>query len=215
MSPTVQCLSPKEIARLVDMRRLLGILGFSLHERWKRCPCVLHSGINPTAFSWREDGLWFCFVCGLGGDRIALVMAVKRCGFRDAVTLLASLVGVKFYIGRKSEPGISQSLQARERAEKLSWEIQDEIVLGRGAFRDRLLRAERIQQVVAAQLLAATTPADQDRYWSYLARLAAVTTYFLAGLNYLNYADTAALIRFARAPLPERRKIILAEEGLI
>jgi hypothetical protein len=60
---------PREIATLVSVPELLRNLGFEVNERARRARCLLHSGSNPTAFAWREDGRWHCFVCGKGGDR--------------------------------------------------------------------------------------------------------------------------------------------------
>ena len=68
----------RQIADLVPMVLLLETLGFVVNERTRRAPCLLHSGSNPTAFAWREDGRWHCFSCDMGGDRIALVREVRR-----------------------------------------------------------------------------------------------------------------------------------------
>src|SRR5579872_2375840 len=86
----------REIAALVAMPRLLTALGFAVGERTHRCSCILHGGSNPTAFAWTDAGLWKCHSCGAGGDKIALVRAVRQCRFREAVEVLAALAGVEY-----------------------------------------------------------------------------------------------------------------------
>ena len=87
--------SAREVAALVVMPRLLAALGFEANERTRRGPCPLHGGRNPSAFAWREDGRWRCFACGACGDRIALVRAVRRCSFSEAIRFIAILAGVE------------------------------------------------------------------------------------------------------------------------
>ena len=207
-----RCSSPREVASLVDMTRLLETLGFSVNLRAHRCPCLLHGGENQTAFAWTEDGRWFCFSCGIGGDRIALVMAAKRCSFRDAMSVLSAMAGIPFTIRRRSSAEIRRSVQRRERASQLAWRLQDEIVLLRGVFRDRLLRAEHLQQIVGERLQAATMP-DCQFSWGVLVRLAPVTSFFLAGVRFLDSANVGSLIRFVQASHSERRRIILEGEA--
>src|SRR5207248_733952 len=43
---------------------------------------------------------WYCFHEGIGGDRIALVQAVRKRGFRDALRFIANLAGVPFHASR-------------------------------------------------------------------------------------------------------------------
>lgn len=105
----------REISALVAMPRLLAALGFAVNERTRRGPCLLHSGSNPTAFSWRDDGRWHCFSCGASGDRIALVQATQQCGFREAVEFLAALAGVEFKPGIASREAIEHQKLIRER----------------------------------------------------------------------------------------------------
>jgi hypothetical protein len=205
--------STKAIASLVSMFRLLEVLGFAVDSRKRRCPCLLHGGMNPNSFSWREDGRWFCFACGKGGGRIALVMAVRKCGMRDAASFLAAIAGVRFSMRRRSRTELRRLAEKRQRARRLAWQLRDEIVSLRGVFRDRLLRVERLQWTTGEYLRVATAPEQQEQYWGVLARLAPVVTFFLASFNFLNDADMATLITFVRAPHPARRNMILG--GLV
>jgi hypothetical protein len=139
-------------------------------------------------------------------------MAAKRCSFRDAMSFLSTMAGTPFTVRRRSSAEIRKSVQRRQRASQLAWRLQDEIILLRGTFRDRLLRAERLQQIVGEQLQAATI-SDRQFYWDVLARLAPVTSFFLAGVHFLNSANVGSLIRFVQAPHSARRRIILEGEA--
>ena len=51
-----------------------------------RTYCKHHGGKNPYSFSYNEEtGLFHCFVCGIGGDKIDLVMLALDFGFKDAL----------------------------------------------------------------------------------------------------------------------------------
>lgn len=202
-------LSPKDVMSRVEMYELMKTLGFSVSTSARRCSCLLHGGQNLTAFSWTESGQWFCFSCGKGGDRIALVMAVKKCGFRGAVAFLGSIAGVRVSVRRRSYDERRRFAQKRQRAERVAWQLRDEIVSLRGCFRDRLLRAERLQWIVGEHLRDALGFAEQEHYWSVLTRLAPVTTFFLAGVDFLDHSDTATLINFVRSSHSARRNAIL------
>ena len=208
----MQSLSAKEVASSVGMRQLLELLGFETNARSSRCPCLLHGGRNRTAFSWREDGRWYCFSCGRGGDRIALVRAVKKCGFRDAVVFLARMAGVRFRIHRTCAGELRRIAKIRQRAQQLAWQLRDEIVAVRGSYRDRLHRADRLQRIIGEDLRCTLTPEKQEQQWNLLARLAPVVTFYLAAHYFLNQADPPTLISFVRASNSARRKMIL--EGL-
>lgn len=104
-----------QIAALVPMAGLLQALGFTVSTHTRRCACILHGGSNPSAFAWRDDGRWFCHSCGVGGDKISLVRAVKNCQFREAVEFLAVLAGVEFHGSRMAMSEIKQ-LQSEQKA---------------------------------------------------------------------------------------------------
>lgn len=199
----------KELAALVPMSRLLAELGFAVSERTRRAPCVLHSGSNPSAFSWRDDGRWHCFSCGEGGDRIALVRAVRQCSFREAVAFLAALSGVGCRLRRVSRREFAETRRRRERAERAAWQIVDEIGRLRRYYTDGLYRAERLQQRIGDELLRPSTEAAQDPVWERLARLAPAVTFFFAAWNFIWDAKPDALAQFALASPARRRRFIL------
>ncbi len=205
----------RETAALVPMARLLETLGFTVNTRTRRSKCVLHKGSNPSEFAWRHDGLWYCFSCGQGGDRIALVMAARQCNFREAVAMLAQMAGVKATFRsrgtvRRASPAAARRKQRqRTRAEAAAWRIADESARLLRHYTDALHRTERLQRRTGEELLRARMPDERDAAWDRLARLACVSTYFLAAWNFLWDATPEALARFALAAPADRRRFIL------
>lgn len=105
-------MTPRQISELVPMPELLRQLGIEVNERSHRTRCPIHAGTNPTAFRWSEDGRWYCYRCGVGGDRIELVRLVRKCGFKGAVDFLAALAGVR--ASRTSRQEIQHIKRERE-----------------------------------------------------------------------------------------------------
>ena len=206
-------MNAREIAALVPMARLLDVLGFEVNERTGRSRCLLHDGANATAFSWREDGRWHCFACGAGGDRIALVRGVRKCSFPDAARFLAKIAGVEYVVPRPSRLKIGAAQEKRERVTAAAWRVRDEVVRLRSYYRDGLHRAERLWQRLGAELFRSQGEAEREAVWECMARLAPICTFFLAGFDSLNRADTATLTRFALYPA-ERRALILGVENV-
>lgn len=201
----------RQVAELVPMAELLRALGFAVSERTHRAPCVLHEGANPSAFSWREDGLWRCHACGRGGDRIALVREARSCSFGEAVSLLAQLAGVSDSPERRSPEEVARAGQRRERAGAAAWRIRDEVVRLRIFYGHALHRSERLWRRMGDELLCARTEGEREAVWKHMARLAPACTFFLAAFYYLNGADGVTLTRFALASPAERRALILGE----
>lgn len=203
----------REISALVAMPRLLVALGFAVSERTRRGACRVHGGRNPSAFSWRHDGRWYCFSCGAGGDKIALVRAVRKCSFREAVALLAALAGVEFRSFRMSRKEIAQTRWRRTQAERAAWKIVDEVGRFRRNYADALHRAERLCWRIGERLRLAFALEEQDACWDALARLCPAQTFFLAAWNFFFSATADALTRGALASPGERRKIISTWES--
>jgi hypothetical protein len=144
----------REIAALVPLPRLLDALGFDANVRTRRCACLLHRGSNPSAFSWREDGLWHCHSCGRGGDRIGLVRAVRSCSFREAVTFLAELAGVALEQGTVSPDDaerLRQELESEARAAQLLANVEHRLLL---ELSDELEGLRRLRRAAGASLAA-------------------------------------------------------------
>jgi hypothetical protein len=199
----------REIAALVALPRLLAALGFEANERSRRCACILHGGTNRTAFSWTEAGLWKCHSCGAGGDRIALVRAVRQCSFREAVEFLAALAGVEFRSRRVSRREIAQARRRQVRAERAAWRIADEIGRLRRYYTDALHRCERLQYRIGRQLLRASRNAERESAWKQLTRLAPICSFFFAAWNFVWDAKPDTLAHFTSASSTERRQFVL------
>lgn len=100
------------------MSHLLERLRFRLNTRSRRCACILHEGSNAFAFSWTEEGLWKCFACGAGGDKITLVRVARKCSFREAIEFLGALAGVDLPSGERSHAEIEEEQEQRKAAER-------------------------------------------------------------------------------------------------
>lgn len=93
------------IRAAIDAESLLGVLGFKIAHRGPhevRAPCLLHGGDNRTAFRMRTDTKKFtCYSHGcelvegrLENDIFSLVMRIKGVSFYEAVSFLATMVGI-------------------------------------------------------------------------------------------------------------------------
>lgn len=200
----------REVAELVPMPRLFEALGIEANLRARRTRCVIHGGSNPTAFAWREDGRWRCFSCGASGDRIALVRAVRQCGFREAVAFLAHIAGVSYeprpFFDRQSEAA------NRQRADAAAWRVRDEVLRLRSYYRDGLHRAERLWRRLGDELLRARSECERDAV-DRMARLAPACTFFLVAFRYINEADSATLVSFVLASPAQRREAMLGDDN--
>lgn len=75
----------QEIKDRVSVRDLLDFLGVTVKGRLASCP--LHPDRRPS-FTFNENGLWYCFVCGVGGDVVTLVMKSQGLTFKDSLSWL-------------------------------------------------------------------------------------------------------------------------------
>jgi len=197
------------------MPHLLGALGFTVNEHSRRAPCLLHGGRNPTAFSWREDGLWHCFSCDKGGDKIALIRAVHRCSFRDAVNFLAALGGARLESQTLSSHEIAEKRKRHANAKEASLGICDSIIWLRREYAQRLIRCERLLRTCGTIMKAGAAgddPLKHARLWDVLGILAPLSTHYLAALNFLDSADTEMLVRYVLGTTEQREMIFSGEE---
>jgi len=146
----------REISALVAMPRLLAALGFTVNERTRRGPCPVHGGSNPSAFAWTDSGLWRCHSCGRGGDRIALVRAVRNCDFREALRFLASLTGVELEQDKRADTErLRQERQAEEGAAYLLADAEHDLLL---ELTEELESLRRLHRKASASLAAGQKP---------------------------------------------------------
>jgi hypothetical protein len=88
---------PRQLKQDVDLAE------FVVHRGWVKLrrvgahyigACPFHDDRSPS-FSVSDDGLWFCFACGEGGDVYSFVMRAAGVSFRDAFNIVAGYVGVR------------------------------------------------------------------------------------------------------------------------
>jgi hypothetical protein len=174
----------------------------------------LHGGSNPWAFSWRDDGRWHCFHCNQGGGKIALVRAVRRCGFREAVEFLAALAGVE-YLGRRISPqGIARMRARHERADAAAWDIQDRFLKLQSGYARALRMVEGLQRAIGERLGREVQSERAESLWAMLARVAPVSGSLFAVWDFLGRADAEARVRFVLRTAAARREMVFGEESL-
>lgn len=76
-------------ASIVDVARRLGLGDPEPRGRERVVTCPFHEDHDPSLRLEPDRGLFHCFPCGLGGDGIDLVMAVREMSFPDAVNWIA------------------------------------------------------------------------------------------------------------------------------
>ena len=135
------------------MPTLLRTLGFVVNERSHRCRCLLHDGKNPQAFCWRDEGLWHCFSCGRGGDKLALVQEIKGCNFKAALQFMAVLAGVKLADSTNFREELARNrreLKRRQIEEASSKAIEKQALL---AGRTNVLELEGLRRNAGSRLI--------------------------------------------------------------
>jgi DNA primase len=81
-----------------NIERVMNHYGFDRmtyeHNAIRAC-CKIHGGDNPSSFyADSETNLWFCHTeCG-GGDMFTLVQRMDKCSFPQAVSHVASILGI-------------------------------------------------------------------------------------------------------------------------
>ncbi|MGF1596352.1 MAG: DNA primase [Acidimicrobiales bacterium] len=126
----------EDIARVRDGTDVVGVV--SEYTQLKRVGrryqglCPFHAERSPSFSVNAEDGLYYCFGCGVGGDIITFVQEKEQLDFVGAVERLAHKAGVTLRY--------TDSNQGEDRRRKQV--LHD--VLGRAAdwYHDRLLRSE-------------------------------------------------------------------------
>ena len=204
------------------MPALLRQLGFEVNERSRRTCCILHKGANPGSFSWTEDGLWHCFACGRGGDKLSLIQTVHRCGFKDALKFLAALDGVDISTDAKLWRELAQRRRERKRLKCAARKLR---LLERAValqYRDEVHSLERLRQSAAKRILA-IEHGEQERFrgeinfaWEALAFVVEQQPRTTGGYYVASFASEEERARFALRPA-ERKQMIdkIFETGLV
>jgi len=209
-------LSPAEIDELtarVGMRDLLRELNFIVNERSHRCACVIHGGKNPAAFSWTEDGRCCCHSCGFGGDKIALVQAVRGIGFREALQFLAVLAGVELSTERLPREKFEKQKRERERVEGASTKLAVIEANLRKRYAEEIFDLEEIRRD-AGKRLKGLGEGERPRWgdeesflWDALAFSAKWLPHALAAYSIVSFANTPDRAQFSLQP-EERDRMI-------
>lgn len=88
---------PHPAVQLVPIPALAEALGIETVGRHARCFNVAahhkKSDVHPSLALFADSGRYRCFSCGVQGDAIDLVRAIKQCGFPEAVAWIESLTG--------------------------------------------------------------------------------------------------------------------------
>jgi phage/plasmid primase-like uncharacterized protein len=186
------------------MPRLLGELGFTVNTRTHRCRCILHDGRNPSSFSWRDDGTWYCFRgCG-GGDRLALVMSARRCDFKTALAYVADLAGVNLKATSQYKKELRAARKEREKHDRVQRNVAERERQCFLAARSNVLALERLKCNASRRLRELVSKGIRGRELDLPLQAIALAFNELprAAAAYLlaSFADTATRITFAMVP---------------
>ena len=80
-------------------------------RRWQGL-CPFHAEKSPSFSINAEEGLYYCFGCGAGGDVITFVREIEHLEFAEAVERLAARSGIQI---RYDTEAVSQERQRRAR----------------------------------------------------------------------------------------------------
>ncbi len=205
----------KDVAALVRMPDLLDSLGIQVNARTRRASCLLHNGSNPSAFSWRDDGVWFCFTCGKGGDKLTLVQAVRRCSFLYALHFLAALAGVEWAALNTAEVR-RQLTEAKRKAGRVKSATKKLQSLERDLLqtaREEVLSLHKLRRNAGARLTAMARGAmprflgESEVAWSALALVAGQELRAVARYTFLAFASPADRSHFALNPCERERMV--------
>ena len=211
ISPTTKSrgfVAAQDIAALVPMPELLDTLGIPINTRTRRAPCLLHNGSNPSAFSWTDAGMWFCFHCGKGGDKLTLVEEVRKCSFLDALRFLAALAGIE-WADLNSVEVRRQLAQAKRKAQRVKAAAQKLHALEQDlllAAREELLSLHRLRRNAGRRLTAIRRGekprfADEEEVsWSALALVAGRQLRTATRYIFLAFGSPTDRTRFALNP---------------
>lgn len=93
--------------------------------------CPFHEENTPSFVVYPDSGRWQCFgACATGGDVFSFQMALDRCGFREALEVLARRAGVTL---EEPSPQAEQRKAHRDR-------LRAALALAEGLFQMHLLR---------------------------------------------------------------------------
>ena len=205
-APSTPRRSPAEISSLVPMRELLRELGFSSNERTRRGPCLLHGGSNPNVFAWEEDGRWFCFNCGKGGDKFTLIQEARGCTFPESLRFLAVMAGVEVSDPPASRKEVEKRKRERDRIDAASRKLEELERRLRAQYRDDIHDLEALKQNIALRFRQIWAGArerfkeEKKFLWDGVDFAAKYLPRALVAYSILSFSNTEDRARFALRP---------------
>jgi hypothetical protein len=216
---TKEFVAARDVAALVPMPDLLNTLGIQVNTRSRRAPCLLHGGTNISAFCWRDNGVWFCFSCGKGGDKFTLVQEIRKCNFLEALRFLAAMAGIKFADLDTTEARrqLAKAKRKDQRVKAACMKLQSlerDLLL---TARDEVFSLRKLRRDAGARLTA-IREGEKPRFtdeeavaWDALALVARQELTASARYTFLAFASPADRADFALNPRERKRMV---EEAL-
>lgn len=113
----------EEIRARVDLVELIGET-VNLRKQGNRYVgrCPFHSEKTPSFHVTPENGLFYCFGCGTGGDIFSFVMKQEHLEFPQAVEKLAQRAGITLLAEKNLSPGQQKNIEQLQRLRDINRE---------------------------------------------------------------------------------------------
>ena len=86
---------PARVLNATDIVRLIGeVVQLKPKGREHVCLCPFHDDHNPSMYVVPSKQIFYCFVCGAGGNAFEFVKRYYNMGFREALEMLAERAGI-------------------------------------------------------------------------------------------------------------------------
>lgn len=82
----------KDANRIDDVMR--SYVTLSRTGRNLKCSCPFHSEKTPSCVVYQDNGSFYCFGCGAGGDVITFIMKIENLDYIEAIRFLADRSGI-------------------------------------------------------------------------------------------------------------------------
>jgi len=155
----------------VSMADILTALNVKSRTRGNRTICPVHNGNNETLSFNETKGAWYCFSCGEGGGKVALVSKVYGYKPQQALRWIAGIAGIELdqWTSTQALQHAAAMQQAAAKANRLvEWRNQviDELREQRDLFQDLYYWARRIGKAEEeAQLWQIIVDFDRRIQW--------------------------------------------------
>lgn len=210
----------REIRERVDMVALVGEY-VRLEKRGARWIglCPFHNEKTPSFGVNQERGFFYCFGCKKGGDAITFVKEVERCGYVEALELLAEKAGVRLEYEGDEDPAEAEAARARgslyELYERLAGTFHHFLMAdGRGERALAYARSRRLSDETIARFRLGYAPADRTWLYRFL-RSKSYSEAFLAesGLFSKKYPEVTIFSDRLLFPIADLRGRVVAFGG--